>query len=390
MCGFPSYPHPLPNMRRSSPRCRLRAVSVLAFAFSLLVAHPARAQLTRADSAAVLLATAETFDGQGQPDVASALYRFILEHFGATPAAEVARGRIRVQQVQGTPGSGRVELMVWSTLYGLWVGVAIPSALDVQDDEPYGAGLLLGGPAGFFIGRGMANSLNPSMGQARAITWGGTWGTWQGAGWAGVADMEYPGAVAMTLVGGLVGSGIGYALAHDPVSESAATGANYGSLWGSWFGVALAVLADVNDGDAVLSTTLIAGNAGLIIGAIAAPRAGWSRSRIRMTSVAGVAGLMGGWGVDILADVNGDQSIMVAPLAMSILGLVIGGAATKDMDAVGGEATGSRGDYALLNRVGGRWSAGSPMPMPALLPVDRPDRTAWEPAVKLNLFRWTF
>ena len=47
----------------------------------------ARAQVTAADSAAVLLRTAEEFEREGETEVAAALYTFILEHFGATPAA---------------------------------------------------------------------------------------------------------------------------------------------------------------------------------------------------------------------------------------------------------------------------------------------------------------
>ena len=52
-----------------------------------------------------------------------------------------------------------------------------------------GVGLLLGAPAGFFASRAYARSRPLSDGQARAITLGGTWGTWQGFGWASVLDL---------------------------------------------------------------------------------------------------------------------------------------------------------------------------------------------------------
>ena len=142
-----------------------------------------------ADSANVLLDAAESFESDGRWDVAEALYRFIAEHFDTTPASFQARTRFLALNRVGAEGSGSVELRVWATTFGLWLGVAVPAWLDADQPEPYGAGLLLGGPAGYFGGKVLAESLDLTEGQARAVTLGGTWGTWQGFGWAEVLEL---------------------------------------------------------------------------------------------------------------------------------------------------------------------------------------------------------
>ncbi|MDE2806363.1 MAG: hypothetical protein OXN18_14575 [Gemmatimonadota bacterium] len=103
------------------------------------------AQVTSADSAAVLLATAAAFETEGERDIAEALYRHIARRFPGTPAAESALARLGGRTTAG----GETELRVWATTYGLWMGVAIPLALESEEPEAYGAGLLLGGPAGY-------------------------------------------------------------------------------------------------------------------------------------------------------------------------------------------------------------------------------------------------
>ena len=79
-----------------------------------------------ADSANVLLDAAESFESDGRWDVAEALYRFIAEHFDTTPASLQARTRFSALSRVGAEGSGSVELRVWATTFGLWLGVAVP------------------------------------------------------------------------------------------------------------------------------------------------------------------------------------------------------------------------------------------------------------------------
>jgi hypothetical protein len=167
----------------------MRIVGVASLSLVLLAASlavgtdDAAAQVTAADSAAVLLDAARDFEAQGRRDVADALYRLIVERYPGSAAAADARVRLAALPAAEADGSGRVELRIWMTLYGAWLGAAVPAAFGADSPEPYGAGLLLGGPAGFFAGRALDERLDLSAGQVRAITLGGTWGTWQGFGW---------------------------------------------------------------------------------------------------------------------------------------------------------------------------------------------------------------
>lgn len=378
---------------------------------------PPQTQVTAADSAEVLLDAASRFAAQGRHDVAAALHRLIVERFPATPAAEVARLRLGTARAQGAPGSGSVELQVWSTLYGLWLGVAVPGALGADSSEPYGIGLLVGGPAGYFAGKQLAGYRSLTEGQARAITLGGTWGTWQGFGWAEVLDLgteevcydepwgrscyetgdSSEETFAAMILGGAAGIAAGAALASRPISPGVATAVNFGSLWGSWLGFGSGYLADLEE-DALLAATLLGGNAGLAVTALKAPDWNPSRSRARIVSIYGVIGGLSGAGLDLLTRPDDEKVAMAIPLAGSVIGLALGMANTRSYDAAdaapeGAQPAGSgraAPGGALLNLSRGDWTLGAPVPQPRLLELDTPDGTVRKPVLGLTLLSARF
>lgn len=387
---------------------RALLVSILLLASLSFPSDATHAQVTAADSAAVLLQAAQTFDAQGESDVARAVYRYIVDYFPGTPAGGVANERLMGIRSEGTSGSGSVELQIWTTTFGLYLGVAIPGALGADDSEPYGIGLLLGGPVGFLGGRSLARAKNLTEGQARAITMGGWWGMWQAYGWRQVFDwgvgerceaspFDPSGEVycystedeteenfAATIVGGLAGMAAGYALSGRPVSPGVATTVNFGALWGTWFGVAGGVLMDLEDDD-LLAATLLGGNATLAATVALAPGWNFSRSRARLVSIAGVIGGLGGAGVDLLVQPDGEKTAIAIPLAMSLIGLGIGVHTTRDYDV---ERRGPGDDAALLdgaliNVRGGRWGVGLPIPYPVML--ERRGLDGWVPAPGLGV-----
>ncbi|MCH7533824.1 MAG: hypothetical protein IIB36_18975, partial [Gemmatimonadetes bacterium] len=98
----------------------LTCVALLTGASSLTAQLP-----SPADSAGILLSTAESFESGGQSEVAEALYRFIAEHFDATPASVQARQRFSELSRLAGERTGRIGLRIWSSMYGAWLGVAI-------------------------------------------------------------------------------------------------------------------------------------------------------------------------------------------------------------------------------------------------------------------------
>jgi len=362
---------------------------------------------TRSDSAAVLLATAIRFANEGRGEVAEALHSYILERFGDTPAA----ARIREQRVRSPVGSrpGRTELMVWGTTYGAWLGGAVPLIADADSPEPYGLGLLLGAPVGFFASRAYGRSRTITDGQARAITFGGTWGTWQGLGWAIALDVgtdtervcpdfqqcydietgdPIEERVTAAVIGGLAGIVTGALISRKPISAGVASTVNLGALWGTWVGFASGLIVDIEDGaeddDQKLIWTLIGGNAGLLATAILAPRWQLSRNRARLISVAGLIGGLAGGGIDLLLQPDDSDVAIAIPLATSLAGLVVGAYATRDFDA-GGD--GGAGGVLLDVRAGGL-HLDMPAPLPTLLRDARTGKS--HPALYIPLLRARF
>lgn len=381
--------------------CGLLRRTVLAAVLVLGGATGAGAQVTPgagvspADSAAVLLQAAETFQAEGRSDVARALFDFVRRSYPGTPAAMEAARLLGELERSGddSDGGGRVELQVWSTVYGLWLGVAVPAALGADGSEAYGAGLLLGGAGGFFGGRALTRNRTITDGQARAYTLGGSWGTWQGLGWANVAEASTEGTFAAMALGGLGGIGIGAAVARRPVSSAATTAASFGSLWGTWFGVAGGVLLDL-EGDDLLTAALLGGNVGLAGSALTFPSWRMSRNRQRLISIAGVLGGLGGAGIDLIVQPDNEKVAIAIPLVGSLAGLALGARFTSDPegadDGPGGAGAGEGPDGSLFRLEGGSLGFGAPIPTPTLLPVRGPSGREWRPGLALTLFRGRF
>ncbi|WP_420615229.1 tetratricopeptide repeat protein [Candidatus Palauibacter sp.] len=395
---------------------RLSGLTIIALlAAALGGPRPAAAQLTAADSAAVLVATAADFEERGELEVARALYEEVVRRYPGTPGAALARARLEgLGAPEGptpagpAPGGapqdrrGDTEFRVWSTMYGLWLGVAVPMLAEAQGSEPYGAGLLLGGPTGYLVGRMFSRSL--SVGRSRTISWAGTWGTWQGAGWAHALNLgaesgcEYcePGekeTVTAALAGGLAGIVTASLLARE-TTEGTAAATYLGSLWGTWFGLGGATALDLDD-EAMWASTLLVGNAGLIAGTLAGSRFDLSSRRAHMISLGGLIGGFGGIGIVLITKPGSTSSEFAIPLPTSLAGLGFGALLTGESeDAPAGESNAARAasgssSPALLN-----WSEGEPLavglPLPFPTTVFDPGRsgrrhTAWSvPLLRLR------
>jgi len=355
---------------------------MLACLFALLGAPAAAQAQTAADTAGVLLGVATRLQAEGQTQLSRAIIDLILQRYRGTAAAlEAARMRDQLQ-AGITEQSGRTELMVFGTTYGLWLGAAIPAALGADDPAPYGVGLILGGPSGFLASRAYARNRSLTVGQARAITFGGTWGTWQGLGWLEARDNSPTTKALMTamIAGGGAGILVGAALSNRNIPSGTATTVSFGGLWGSWFGGAIAASTDA-DGDAVLTSTLLAGNAGILVTALGAPKWKFSRPRARLVSISGVAGMLTGFGLLLIMQPDNDSAILW-PVATSAAGLALGVHWTRNY-----QETGSRGDGSETRRWG---NLEGPTLQPTVLERVRNGRLERVPALGVRVFQATF
>ncbi|MEX0891492.1 MAG: hypothetical protein WEB88_04920 [Gemmatimonadota bacterium] len=361
-------------------------------------ARPVAAQ-SRADSAAVLVAAAERFEAEGREDVADALYRMVVARFAGTPAADMARAHLAALPAERRSRAGMAELTVWGTLFGLWAGITVPYIVDSNPSaEAIGAGLLIGGPVGFLGSRAYARSRELSEGAARAITFGGTWGTWQALGWRAALnvgtsevcadpvlgdpgfcyedDADASTVMAWGLGGTVLGTAAGMALSRLPITAGTASAVSFGGLWGTWYGAAASqIFSEDPHEDTVLAMALLGGNAGIVTAALAAPRMELSRNRSRLISIAGVVGLLGGMGLDLILQPDDARVAFLIPAVTSAAGLAYGVASTRDYDRStqrgGGQEAGSG---ALLRLREGTWSVDLPRPYPRVLREQVPGR----------------
>ncbi|HSL69908.1 MAG TPA: hypothetical protein VK864_06670 [Longimicrobiales bacterium] len=377
-----------------------------------LAAAPAAAQMTQADSAAVLLGVATRLRAEGRNALANSMLDLILERWGNTPAAAEARtlrGELRTVVEER---SGKTELLVFTTTYGLALGVMIPPAFEANDPEAYGLGLIAGGPAGYFLGRSILRSRSMSEGQARAISFGTIWGAWQGFGWANAldigveeecdpdgnfcfeSDVDGKTLVRGTILGSMAGLATGLFLSRKEIPAGTATTVNFGALWGTWYGFALNVLlADedndiAGDDDTTLIYSLIGGDAGLLLSALAAPHWHLSRARARLISISGVAGGLAGLGLILILQPDGDEDWVALPMATSAAGLALGVVWTRNYDERNAPRVREGNGGALLELDRGL-RLGVPTPGLRLIDADRSGRRK-APALAIPLLKATF
>jgi hypothetical protein len=280
------------------------------------------------------------------------------------------------------------------------MGVAIPAAVGANTPAPYGAGLLLGAPLGFGITKALTNRYPVTSGQAIATSFGSIWGTFQSIGWRSVLDIgeeeqcyydpysnyqdcwhhtpdEAPWTAAV--IGGLVGMAGGAVIsrATDP-STGTATMTQFGAFWGTWFGLAAGVLADAEE-DALLTWTLLGGDAGLLGTALTSGQWDVTAGQAWLITAAGLAGGIGGLGLDLLFEVEDDKTAVAIPAVTSAAGLLAAAVLTHNRLSNGSGVGGFSTAGSLVNVTGSEWSLGLPIPQPTLFAgadATRGNRTA--------------
>ena len=368
-----------------------------AFALALLltaIAAPAAAQepITRADSAEVLVGTAERLHAQGAEELADALARLVERRYADTPAHARALVLLADPATARVSRAGRIGLVSFTTIYGAWLGLAVPLMFEADQAEAYGIGLLTGAPLGFFAGRLYASGHSVTGGDAGVIAWGGLWGTWQGAGWMlalgdaeqcdgfGCSDQDPDGntTVGASVAGGLLGIGAGMVAARQAeIGGGTSTMISWGSLWGTGAGLVGAVLFDLGNDDEPLIAALLGGDAGLASMAVLAPKWEMSTGRAWLVNAGGVMGAAIGGGLLLLMQPDDEKVAVLIPAIGAGAGLGLAAHMTRDMDE-GDVRHGMRGTApapgVLLSLRDGEWHVAPPLPAPALLGDGRATR----------------
>jgi hypothetical protein len=269
---------------------------------------------------------------------------------------------------------GRGRLVLWSSLYGIWLGIATDVLFDIDGERAIILPPLLGMGAGLALSLVATSNYQVTVGEAWTIITGLDYGSFNGALWAGGLDFNDKGIVGATVATGVAAASIGVLVA-DAKSPSAGDIEVVRSslLWGTVGGfLATAAIGPslTNDisAQSVLKLTAAAMDAGFLTGVALANYYDLSRNRVLIIDAGALAGGLAGAGIAwlILGGTNSDgQGIAGAALGGMLGGIAITAYATRNLDADDAASTAVPSVSAVLARdAAGRWSLGTPGPVP--------------------------
>ena len=226
--------------------------------------------------------------------------------------------------------SGRIGTVVFSTLYSTWLGIGTARLIDETDNaKSVAGGMMIGAPTGLLTSLLATRNAKLTRGQSALINSSGSWGTWQGLGWAMLIDEDDG---EKPLIGGAMIGGLSGILATSVLTRKINPDLgdmaiiNYGALWGTWLSVCAAQVAGVEDGDGLLAWTLIGGNIGAIAMASLSPQIDITPARAHWINLGGVIGTTIASGIVIIMAENdiSENAAFATLMVGGIAGLIIG------------------------------------------------------------------
>jgi hypothetical protein len=157
-----------------------------------------------------VLSFARRLIAQQDVQLAIAVLEKLPQYYPGTSAAQKAQA-LRDSLMTLPPAqdrSDRVGVVVFSTLYGTWLGVAAPIIAEADDPKAYVASMMAGSITGLLASLNATQNHPISDGRASLINFGGWFGTWQGIAWSKALGAEDGrNVVTGAVIGGLAGLG---------------------------------------------------------------------------------------------------------------------------------------------------------------------------------------
>ncbi|HEY4185154.1 MAG TPA: hypothetical protein VGP07_08805 [Polyangia bacterium] len=246
------------------------------------------------DGVAELAALAAS--GQPGSDTAAQVVRLCADIRAHAPAAETPdpASPPRVDR------NGRAQLVIGTTLYGIWLGISIDVLADVQNDRLVVLYPLLGMAAGLGGSLYGTHGREVTTGQAWSIITGLDYGTYNGLLWSAAisGSPTRTGVFTGGLVAGAVGGGVGLYVAAQHPQQGAVEMVRSGGLYGTGAALMGALLLAPEDvSSRTMFTTLAIGmDAGLATGGVLSAELDLSRNRMLLIDAGTLAGLGFGLG----------------------------------------------------------------------------------------------
>ena len=280
-----------------------------------------------------------------RPDGAKAALQQLLAEHPEHPAAQFAQELLQTMETPAAQlpvaedderygslrpsGLARAELTSFQTLAGIGAAGMLCGLAGCDDGRVIVTVLTLGAGAGL-AGALVGSRDGVTPGRALAINSGTMWGVWNGVAVAVVAEANDKGAFGSILAGQLLGTLGGVAV--GAFTNPTAGDVSLATSGGMWLGGLMFFIHGIADfdagGKAVMLSTLIASDVGLVGGALLSGLDIYpmSRSRALLIDSGGVMGTLLGMGLSVL--IKGDVDDAPAFFGPALAGMLVGLGAT--------------------------------------------------------------
>jgi hypothetical protein len=289
---------------------------------------------------------------------------------------------LRTRAPAGAPGDtiserasaneGRGRLVLWSSLYGIWLGIAGDILMDVNDLQP----AVLLPMVGIGVGLGasvLITSHHPvTTGQAWTIITGLDYGSVNGALWGAGLGLSARGVVGLSLATSVAATSVAiYVAATESPKAGDIELVRSSLLWGTTAGLlATAAFSSSNTtAESAWRAGAIAMDVALAAGIGMANSFDLSRNRVLIIDAGALGGGLVGLGVALLVSGNNNvsgQSVAAGALGGLVAGITIAALATRGLDTPETQARAPAYPALFARDADGHWSVGMPAPTPVL------------------------
>jgi hypothetical protein len=262
--------------------------------------------------------------------------------------------------------NGRPAIVIASSLYGIWLGIATDVMLATDDVRGAIVAPMLGMGAGLGLSLLATSDYPIENGQAWTIITGYDYGSINGALWAGGLDLSAKGVVGTALATGLSASAIGLLVADKArPRQGDIEVVRSGLLWGTITGMLTMAAVNVDSEKTFLRGTGVAMDLGFLAGLALAASFDVSRNRDLLIDAGAAGGGFLGFGITWLIEAGPNASgraIAGGTLAGIFAGLGTMIYLTRHMDDDDDDHT----DVAALfgRDARGNWGFGTPTATP--------------------------
>jgi hypothetical protein len=311
------------------------------------------------------LAEARALAARGEP-WAETVARLCGEILLTQPAAPPRAARDKHER------DGRGTLVIASTIYGIWTGVAVDVLSSVNNVRPAILPPLVGMGAGLALSLAITADHPLTNGQAWSIVTGLEYGSFNGAMWAGALDLSTRSVVGTTFATGLAAGAAGLVVAtrRSPTQGDVEV-VRSGLLWGTVGGMlGIATFEPTVSQKSFWRGAAVSMDFGFLAGLALASSFEVSRTRDLIIDAGTLGGGVAGLGVTVLAlgtNSGSGRAIAGGALVGMVAGMVLTTVLTRDLDDPDDPDGPDAPVAALLGRdARGRWRWGTPGAMPVL------------------------